>query len=524
MVILQELMKKIRDIESNWAEDGDEPWNQPASSSYHPVDPTQAKATDAQPLGADSSSCSSTAYLPCHYFDYMAGTSTGGLIGIMLGRLRMCVDDCIAEYETLGGAVFGKPRWCHLRSALWLPREKYNYKKLEAVIQDLVDRRVPKIGTFPGGKTFAFDENRCRVAVVSYQENPGNEVEQTYLFRTYKNFKPISDGIIRNFGPAHDIEILKVARATSAAPGYFKEVDFDGLRYVDGGFGANNPCAEIYREVRGLNNEDRRCIGLVLSIGTGKNNEKRMAPKKWRVTGLGKFIHYENFARKWASDSEGAHFTMQDNWEQSDRSFKYHRLNVENGLARMKLDEWKCRGPLRTGFGQFIAEVKSKGASQHIFGRQHEDSGEKRPASSSDNNSSTALGTHSSGNVQSVDESLVPAFFMPKNKTLDTIREETQAYLKRTECQTWLQECAQYLVENRRARVRSDPDRWQRTCFGTWYRCQIRGCQRGQKEYPDARSMEKHLLDKHRETFSDSSEEAKRTLEQTVMSYRITVD
>src|SRR5947209_4813468 len=50
-------------------------------------------------------------YLPCHYFDYIAGTSTGEyvhtlvkindalltfwrLIAIMLGRLRMGVDDC----------------------------------------------------------------------------------------------------------------------------------------------------------------------------------------------------------------------------------------------------------------------------------------------------------------------------------------------------------------------------------------------------------------------------------------------
>ena len=27
--------------------------------------------------------------LPCQYFDLMGGTSTGGLIAIMLGRLRM---------------------------------------------------------------------------------------------------------------------------------------------------------------------------------------------------------------------------------------------------------------------------------------------------------------------------------------------------------------------------------------------------------------------------------------------------
>lgn len=31
---------------------------------------------------------------PCDYFDLIGGTSTGGLIAIMLARLRMSVDEC----------------------------------------------------------------------------------------------------------------------------------------------------------------------------------------------------------------------------------------------------------------------------------------------------------------------------------------------------------------------------------------------------------------------------------------------
>ena len=164
MLIIKKLMEKIQRMEQTWTQgDG------PADSSYHPVDPIQAMSTDS---GSESRTsdvvppvAASSLFLPCHYFDYMAGTSTGGLISIMLGRLRMNVDDCIKEYENLGGKVFGKSRWFHLRSIppLWLPREKYNHETLENVIQSLIDRRIPKIGHFPGGKTFAFDENRCRV-------------------------------------------------------------------------------------------------------------------------------------------------------------------------------------------------------------------------------------------------------------------------------------------------------------------------------------------------------------------------
>lgn len=45
---------------------------------------------------------------PCDYFDMIGGTSTGGLIAIMLGRLRMTVDECITAYTSLSDRVFEK--------------------------------------------------------------------------------------------------------------------------------------------------------------------------------------------------------------------------------------------------------------------------------------------------------------------------------------------------------------------------------------------------------------------------------
>jgi patatin-like phospholipase/acyl hydrolase len=45
---------------------------------------------------------------PCDIFDLIAGTSTGGLIAVLLGRLHMSIEECIAVYEALGKEVFGK--------------------------------------------------------------------------------------------------------------------------------------------------------------------------------------------------------------------------------------------------------------------------------------------------------------------------------------------------------------------------------------------------------------------------------
>ena len=45
---------------------------------------------------------------PCDVFDLIVGTSTGGLIAVMLGRLRMTIDECLRLYTEIGKNVFGK--------------------------------------------------------------------------------------------------------------------------------------------------------------------------------------------------------------------------------------------------------------------------------------------------------------------------------------------------------------------------------------------------------------------------------
>lgn len=43
---------------------------------------------------------------PCEYFDLIAGTGTGGLIAIMLGRLRMDLVQCMDVYVRMTRKVF----------------------------------------------------------------------------------------------------------------------------------------------------------------------------------------------------------------------------------------------------------------------------------------------------------------------------------------------------------------------------------------------------------------------------------
>ncbi len=81
LLILRQLMEAIGEEERAYpigldVSDG------PAASSYHPLLPARYAATDDETLPSRVSAryptTASSPWLPCHYFDYIAGTSTGG--------------------------------------------------------------------------------------------------------------------------------------------------------------------------------------------------------------------------------------------------------------------------------------------------------------------------------------------------------------------------------------------------------------------------------------------------------------
>jgi patatin-like phospholipase/acyl hydrolase len=75
---------------------------------------------------------------PCDFFDMICGTSTGGLIAIMLGRLKLSVSDCILEYKKLSASVFTK---CHHRMN-WKGeiQGRFSHEALEEGVKDLLRR------------------------------------------------------------------------------------------------------------------------------------------------------------------------------------------------------------------------------------------------------------------------------------------------------------------------------------------------------------------------------------------------
>lgn len=160
-----------------------------------------------------------------------------------------------------------------------------------------------------------------------------------YLIRSYRHPRSIDQSPLeRNPGREDNYPIWKVARATSAAPTYFKAVklkeDDEKFEFIDGGFGANNPSLEAYRSVKQLSRGDPEAVSTLVSIGTGKNLEAEENPS----AGYRLYLRYANAAIKWASQSESVHENV---LETTHGRAEYYRLNVEHGLGKMKLDTWK---------------------------------------------------------------------------------------------------------------------------------------------------------------------------------------
>ena len=93
---------------------------------------------------------------PCDYFDLIGGTGTGGLIAIMLGRLRMDLETCMDVYVQMTRKVFETDK-----TFAGIPYKNTLFKasKLEEAIKQCVQAHTifedeGNDGTASGGREF----------------------------------------------------------------------------------------------------------------------------------------------------------------------------------------------------------------------------------------------------------------------------------------------------------------------------------------------------------------------------------
>lgn len=183
------------------------------------------------------------------------------------------------------------------------------------------------------------------------------QIGEAYLLRSHDfkydkaTFPPWA--ITYNEG-ADKLKIWQVTRATSAAPFYFEmlvaDVEKERIGFKDGGIRENNPSFAAYSEHGAMHGNDHK-PALLLSVGTGRPNTeadgfaavwpgplgKVRLLQKWSD----KFAVFKNVLIKY-TEGEERHKTLRTLAGGEHRWYK--RLNVDQGLHDLKLDNWE-KGP-----------------------------------------------------------------------------------------------------------------------------------------------------------------------------------
>ncbi|KAH9203854.1 acyl transferase/acyl hydrolase/lysophospholipase [Leptodontidium sp. 2 PMI_412] len=198
---------------------------------------------------------------PCDYFDLVGGTSTGGLIAIMLARLRMTASEALQEYFKLAGKIFSKKN-----TKVKGKEGSFKASTLETSVRKIVvDReQMRSSGTrmLPTGD----NDTRAKGFVCAMA---AEMMKKPYHLRTYQVLGEI----------LYDCEIWEAARATTAAPTYFKAISImwpTGAtnRFVDAGLGFNNPTEEIIEEAETISGASTP-LRVLISLGCGVKSSIR---------------------------------------------------------------------------------------------------------------------------------------------------------------------------------------------------------------------------------------------------------
>ncbi|ROT37152.1 FabD/lysophospholipase-like protein [Sodiomyces alkalinus F11] len=279
---------------------------------------------------------------PCDYFDMIGGTSTGGLIAIMLGRLRMSVTECITAYTALSGKVFEKKN--HRFGWKLKIQGRFDSGKLEQAVKQIL-------------RSQGFGEDEllqdapdapCKVFVCATSKNAGS----TVCLKSYRS---------HGTDDLESTTIWQACRATSAATSFFEPIAFGPYDevFVEGALGANNPIYELWDQARGVwgatepgENPEAQLqskLTSLVSIGTGVPPLNRVGDSlKGIFATLQKLgTETEKTAENFRRDKSSLH-----------KQGRYYRFNVNQGLQDIGLEESKKKAEIAEATRKYILSAE----------------------------------------------------------------------------------------------------------------------------------------------------------------------
>ncbi|RYN91435.1 hypothetical protein AA0119_g10441 [Alternaria tenuissima] len=265
---------------------------------------------------------------PCDYFDLIGGTSTGGIIAIMLGRLGMTVQQCLEAYKQMAEKAF-TPKANRITRVFSLPsppKGEFSATSLANAIKDIVKE-------YTGDAEAVFADRTCVKTVVLAV----TKVNVSALPKQFKTYH-IEDDF-------RDCKIWEVARATSAATTFFKSISIgrQGIEFIDAGFGHNNPSEVLWSETMQLFPNDEH--GYIISIGTGLGSVVTIKDTRKSILDALKAM---------ATNSQAVHERLLRSRPLAD----YFRFNVTKGLEDMTLSDWKQSSTISAHTSNYLRELE----------------------------------------------------------------------------------------------------------------------------------------------------------------------
>ncbi|KAL8691075.1 MAG: hypothetical protein Q9218_003618 [Villophora microphyllina] len=321
---------------------------------------------------------------PCEYFDLIGGTGTGGLIAIMLGRLRMTIAQCKDIFKEMTQVVFESDK---MIAGLPYKSTLFKASKLEDAIRACVQEfesptsdpispgSPPRTGSVNSYRTTL---PRRRSSLSSYGSRPassslarlGNPNATMYDSRKNRTKTAVSavlrgtrggtTVLLRSYPSQNertiepDCTIWQAGRATCASGLAFKPIQIGTSVFQDQGTGHFNPSKDILDEAV-LNEWPGREVGMFVSIGCGKRKKDRKDSKRQWWEGMASEL--AEARRRLIEKIDGCetiHFEMVANGEK-DRGYLglrgvnpscYLRLNVEDGVGELEMNRYETLGQM----------------------------------------------------------------------------------------------------------------------------------------------------------------------------------
>ncbi|KAF4985723.1 hypothetical protein FDECE_16363 [Fusarium decemcellulare] len=320
---------------------------------------------------------------PADYFELAAGTSTGGIIGIMLFRLRMTAREAIEQYDEIASQVFSPKVYGW--NIGWMPKSISstinNSKTLvqssrfdDASLKKAIDSVVSKYGLDENDKRLKGDaplqhSGSARIFCCTTAQNRA----ETVLLRTYKDnniyvSSKTNDTMAKN---QEMVTISLAARATSAAPTYFPEVifpegtpkskDAERLLFWDGGLLNNNPIDQLWYSRYELvkSEDDPPHISCVISLGTGYTKPDSPSESWFQLVGVAaEVMEFSTNTNAKAKDFTRHMTTL--NLRGEHKETKYVRLNPSLGKSQIGLADYDKMAELKQMARDYIKDERNQ--------------------------------------------------------------------------------------------------------------------------------------------------------------------